>query len=381
MKLSNRLNNFPEYIFSRLGKKVKEVEAKTGKKVLDLGPGSPNFPPSKQYVKKLHEFIDEGDSHLYSGFAPSKEFSEGIQSWYLDRYNVQLEKNELFPLLGAKDGVSHIALSLLDEGDEVLIPDPGYPGFSGPAMMIGAKPIYYDLVKKNEFQIDFKDLQKKVSSKTKFIWVNYPSNPTGQIADMEVLEEVVSFAKKHAIWMVYDNAYAEITFDRYVAPSIFNIPGAKDVAVEMGSFSKMFSFAGYRMGWIVGNHQVVDALAKIKSQVDSGMWKPLQKLGGYALTHYDQEWHDRMIESYKSRRDTIASYLTKLGMKFELTKGSLYIWAEIPTEYKNSEEFSFKLLEDKQILMTPGTGFGKNGEKYVRVSICANIDGIENYFV
>ena len=342
--------------------------------------GTPDVPPSARYVEKLAEFVQAPDAPLYPGYGASREFSEALQAWYKTRFGVALASDELLPLLGAKDATGHLPLALLDEGDEALTPDPGYPGFSGPTDMIGAVPAYYSLTEANDFKIDVAELEKKITKKTKGIWVNFPSNPTGQVATREELRAIVAFAKRHGIFVLYDNAYAEIVFGGYKAPSILEIEGAKDMAVELGSFSKMFSFAGFRMGWIVGNSKMVAALAKVKSQVDSGLSTPLQKLGAYALTHPDTEWSKKMLKSYQDRRDSIAKHLTKRGLSFQIPQGGLYLWAKIPDAEKDSETFCARLLKEKQIVLTPGTAFGKNGARHVRVSICANIDKIEEYF-
>jgi len=381
MKLSKRIDQFPEYIFSRLAKRVAEVEKKSGKKVLNLGVGSPDFQPNKIYLDKLKEYIDESGSYLYPGYGAIPQLAEGLKSWYKERFHVHLEENEFYPLLGSRDGVAHLPLALCDAEDEILIPDPGYPAFSGPALMIGVKPVYYNLLAANHFKIDHKELEKKVTRKTKYIWVNFPSNPTGQVATLEELALLVTFAKRHNIWLIYDNAYAEITFDRYMAPSILQIEGAKDIAVEIGSFSKMFSLAGFRMGWIVGNSEIIASLAKVKSQMDSGLTRPLQQLGAYALTHPDDVWHQEMIASYQKRRDSIIEHLKRIGLSAQKTQGSLYLWVPIPDECQDSETYALELLEKKQILLTPGSAFGENGKRYVRVSICVNIDHIEEYFV
>lgn len=376
MKVANRLNLFSEYVFSKLEKKIKEVELKSKRKVLNFGPGNPDVAPNALYIDKFIEFVKDREAHLYPGFKANKEFWSALIQWYKQRFNVDLEQDELLPLLGAKDGVSHLPLALLNEGDEVLVPDPGYPAFSDPALMINAKPVYYNLLEENDFKISFKELEKKISKKTKFIWVNFPANPTGQVASLNELKKIVAFAKQRNILIVYDNAYSEITFDNFTAPSILQIKGAKEISVEIGSFSKTFSFAGFRMGWIVGNREIITALAKVKSQMDSGLSTPLQRLGAYALTHFDKKWHEQMITSYKNRRDKIAKYLKTIGLEFSLPKGALYIWAKIPPSAKNSEDFCIQLLREKQILLTPGTAFGKNGERYVRVSICVNIDNL-----
>ncbi len=380
VKQAKRLDLFSEYIFASLSKKKAEIEKKTKRKVLDFGPGTPDIKPSSVYINKLVEFISENDAHLYPGYGAIREFSDALIWWYKNRFNVSINKDELLPLLGAKDGISHLPLALLDIGDEVLVPDPGYPAFRDPALMIGAKPISYSLRKEDNFKINFDLLKEKLSSKTKFIWVNFPSNPTGQIATRKELLTIVQFAKQNNLFIVYDNAYSEITFDSFIAPSILGIEDAKDIAVEIGSFSKTFSFAGFRMGWIVGNKDIIEALSKVKSQMDSGLSIPLQKLGAFALTNFDKEWHKEMLESYRKRRNIIAKHLKKLGLKFILPKAGLYIWAEIPSREKNSEEFAKKLLEEKQILFTPGTAFGKNGKRFVRISICINIDNINDYF-
>ncbi len=380
IQTAKRLNMFPEYIFSRLAKTVAEVENESKRKVLSFGAGTPDVKPSNQYLEKFTEFIREPDAHLYPGYGAIPELSSALIQWYERRFGASLNKEEMLPLLGAKDGISHLPLALLDEGDEVLVPDPGYPAFTGPTLMIGAKPVYYNLIEGNDFKIDLEELKNKLSDKTKFIWVNFPSNPTGQVVTINELEKIVEFAKQHNLLIVYDNAYSEITFDEFKAPSILQIKDAKDVAVEIGSFSKTFSFAGFRMGWVVGNKDIIAALAKVKSQMDSGLSIPLQKLGAFALTNLDAKWQEEMITSYKNRRDVIADHIKTLGLLFSLPKGSLYIWAKIPSTAKDSEEFCMKLLKEKQILLTPGTAFGKNGERYVRVSICINIDNIEEYF-
>ncbi|MBI2085746.1 aminotransferase class I/II-fold pyridoxal phosphate-dependent enzyme [Candidatus Daviesbacteria bacterium] len=380
IKVAKRLNKFGEYVFARLGKNIKEVEAKSGRKVLNFGPGNPDFPPAKLYLDKYCEFVKDEDAYTYPGFGANKDFSDALIKWYKKRFNVLIKKEELLPLLGGKDGVSHLPLALLDKGDEVLVPDPGYPAFTDPALMIGGKPVYYDLTPKNNFKISIDDLSKKVSKKTKFMWVNFPGNPTGQVASLEEIKKIVTFAKKHNIIIVYDDAYSEITFDGFIAPSILQIKGAQEIAVELGSLSKTFSFAGFRIGWLVGNKTVVAALAKVKSQMDSGLSTPLQKLAAFSLNNFDKKWHQQMLISYKERRDIIAGYLKSLGLEFTTPQGALYIWASIPEREKNCEDFCMKLLKEKQILLTPGTAYGKNGKRFVRASICINIDNIKKYF-
>jgi len=377
---AKRLDVFEEYIFSKLAKDAVRVERESGRRILNFGAGTPDVRPSQRYSQKLAELVQAEDAHLYPGYGATTEFSQALRDWYQQRFQVTLDDDELLPLNGAKDGISHLPLALLDEGDEVLVPDPGYPAFSGPAQMIGAKPVAYNLLVANNFKIDLAELEQKLSDRTKLIWINFPSNPTGQVITVAELEALVGFARQYGLFILFDNAYSEITFGGFEAPSILKIDGAKDIAIEIGSFSKAFSFAGLRMGWIAGNKAVIAALSKVKSQMDSGLSLPLQGLAAYALSHPDLQWHKNMIDSYRNRRDIIAEHLRALGLTFELPEGSLYIWAKIPDSAQDSEEFCKRLLEEKQILLAPGTAFGKNGERYVRVCICVNIDKINDYF-
>jgi aspartate/methionine/tyrosine aminotransferase len=379
LKFATRIDKFSEYIFSKLAKAAAEVERETGRKVLNLGPGSPDIPPSEVYLHKLSQFIEESGAHLYPGYQAIPEFSQAIAAWYQRRFGVDLSVTEILPLLGAKDGVSHLPLALFNEGDEVLVPNPGYPAYIAPAQMVNAIPVPYDLFPENKFGSMIQNLEMKITNNTKCIWVNFPSNPTGYVASLKGLQQIVDFCKKHNLILLYDNAYSEITFDGVKAPSILQIPEARNMAIELGSFSKTFSFAGFRMGWIVGNTGIIMALAKVKSQLDSGLALPLQKLGAYALTHPDKKWQKKMLLSYENRRNILAVKLKRQGLIFDLPKGSLYIWAKIPDSAIDSTEFSMRLLKEKQILLTPGIAFGSNGDRFVRASICSNINLIDDY--
>lgn len=380
MKPAQRLELFPEYVFSRLSKIAHEVEHESHRKVLHLAHGIPDVRTSKNYLDAYCKAVMSPTSHLYPPYGATEEFSQALITWYQKRFTVDLDETELYPLLGEKEGLALLPLALLDEKDEILVPNPGYPTFRIPPLFVGAKPVFYDLTEENNFKIDFSELEKKITLKTKYIIVNFPSNPTGQIATLKELSEIVTFAKKRGLFLVYDNAYSEITYDGFVAPSILQIEGAKDIAVELGSFSKTFSFAGFRMGWIVGNKEIIGYLAKVKSQMDSGMSKPLQELGTFALTNFDKQWYNEMINSYQQRRDVVAKHCRTLGLTFTYTKGALYLWAKIPDYEKDSEDYCLKMLKEKHILFTPGTAFGSGGARYVRISFCVNIDNIEEYF-
>lgn len=377
IKIAKRLDTMGEYIFAKLAKDVARLEEATGKKVLNFGPGTPDVHPSPKYLAQLEKLIHDPRAHMYPGYGSNPTFSAALSNWYKTRFGAKLTPDMILPLLGAKDGVSHIPLALANPGDEILMPNPGYPGYTGPTLLFGATPVFYNL--DANFQLNLSEIKSKVSKKTAFMWVNFPSNPTGGVITLSELEKLISFAKENNLTIVYDNAYSEITFDGYVAPSILQVKGAEDIAVEIGSFSKMSSLAGYRIGWIAGNTQIISALGKVKSQLDSGLSLPLQNLAAYALSNPDSEWQKNMLKSYKDRRDIISAKLRSLGLTFSLPKGALYIWAQIPAQYKNSVEYCEEILLTKHVLFTPGSAFGSQGERYVRVSICINIDKIEDY--
>ncbi|MFH0772969.1 MAG: pyridoxal phosphate-dependent aminotransferase [bacterium] len=376
---SKRLLQFPEYVFSSLAKEAKKIEETSGKKILNLSIGSPDFPPGEIYVKKLKEYIDTPGSHLYPGYGATRGFANGLIHWYKTRFGVELNQNELFPLLGAKDGVSHIAMALVDEGDEILVPNPGYPAFTGPALIMGCTVVPYALLEENQFKLSLSEIEKKITEKTRMIWVNFPSNPTGQVISLSELEPLVALCRKKNIWLVYDNAYAEITYGGCISPSILEIPGAKDIAVEIGSFSKMYSFAGFRMGWIVGNAQAIAALAKIKSQFDSGLSLPFQELAAYAFVHPDIQWHKEMIDSYMKKKETLMKIFASFGLIMNNPKGGLYLWAKIPEAFQNANEYTMELLKTKYVLVTPGSAFGTNGNRYVRICFSADITHLSHY--
>ena len=375
---ARRILSFPEYPFAKIMKMKREIEREKRKPVLDLTIGTPTFPPSKEYVKKLNEYFLMDDAHLYPGFGAIPELEQALITWYSKRFTVILEKEEIYPLLGGKDGIAHIPLAILDEGDELLIPNPGYPGFIGSTLMIGAIPVDYSVNGTTSSIIS--SIKKNTTGKTKAIWINSPGNPTGLTFSDEELKEIVDFAHSKNLILLYDNAYSEITFDNYVAPSILKFTGAKDIAIEIGSLSKTASFAGFRIGWIVGNKKIISAVAKVKSQMDSGLTLPFQKLASHVLNNFDNTWYRAMLFHYQNNRDTLARAFTSLGLHVIKPKGALYLWIRIPDSYTDASAYVAYLLQTYHILVTPGTAFGTEGERYIRVSISSDISKIKLYF-
>lgn len=369
---------FPEYPFAAIIKIKQEIELEKGRPVLDLTIGTPTFRPSKKYIQKLSEYFLMEDAHLYPGFGAISELKQALITWYSKRFAVTLEREEMYPLLGGKDGIAHIPLAILDDGDEILVPNPGYPGFIGSTLMIGAIPVYYSVIGTTSSIIS--SIKKNTTGKTKAIWINSPGNPTGLTFSDSELKELVDFALLRKIALLYDNAYSEITFDGYIAPSILKFDRAKDIAIEIGSYSKTASFAGFRIGWIAGNKKIISTVAKVKSQMDSGLTLPFQKLAAHVLNNFDDTWYKSMLLHYQKNRDILARAFTSLGLHVVKPKGALYLWIRIPDSYKDANQYVTYLLQTYHILVTPGTAFGSEGKRYIRVSISSDISKIKLYF-
>ncbi len=376
---ANRLNSISDYVHLAWGQRIKEVEATTGNKVLNVSPGIPYFRPSQHYLDALQRFVQEPDAHLYPPYGPLPEFSAALQHWYQSRFHVALPTENLYPVLGSKDAIAHIALALINPGDEVLVPDPGYPAFTSSTLIAGGIPIPYALGEDAHPPLDIATLEKQINPRTKYIWVNFPSNPTGHVAHLSLLQQLVDMAHAHKILILYDNAYSEITFDGYVAPSILEIPGAFEVALELGSCSKMFSFAGFRIGWVAGNNSIIAALKTMKSHMDSGLSRPLQQLAAYAFIHPDHAWRQNMLARYQANRDILVQHFRGMGLTGTPPAGGLFVWARIPATYRNADEYSKWLLQEKQVAVTPGTAFGNNGTQYIRANIATPLEHINKY--
>ncbi len=366
MKISTRVTCLGSYVFSR--PKMSE----RSDLILDLGAGNPTLPPSTKMMTELGKLVSDPQNYRYPDYKAIPELFLALRDFYEHKFNFELREENVLPLLGAKDGVNAVNLALADLGDEVLVPDPGYPAYSSLAKLHGLRPVTYVLADKNSFQLDVKKLDDLKSARTKFIWVNFPSNPTGQIPNPEILKELVDWCLKNKVWLIYDNAYLSIRFDGQSSFSIFQIKGAEKIAVEICSLSKSHSLAGLRIGWMVGNARIIEAVSQAKSQMDSGMSLLWQKILALALADDDQNWQQALVEKYEQTRALTLELMNKLGLECVLPLASLYLWIKVPACFADGQDLANFLLREKRIIVTSGIAFGESGKKYIRVSVTAD---------
>ena len=372
MKFANRMNQFGEGVFSRLAVMRKNRLAQ-GKEVYDLSIGAPNIPPTKRIMEVMAEAVMKPANYVYA-INDTQQLLEAVAQWYKRRYDVELNpETEICSLLGSQDGLSHIALSILDPGDVMLVPDPCYPIFADGPRIAGAELYYMPLQKENDYVIQLQDIPEEIARKAKFMLVSYPNNPTAAMAPESFYHEVVAFAKKYDIIVLHDNAYSELVFDGQSCGSFLSIPGAMEVGVEFNSLSKTYGLAGARIGFCVGNKEVVGMLKTLKSNMDYGMFLPIQAAAVEALTGN----HAVVAETraaYEHRRDVLCDGLIEAGWHMEKPAGTMFVWAPIPDSYQDSESFVADLLDKTGVLVTPGSAFGPSGEGYVRMALVQSED-------
>ena len=367
MKFANRMNQFGEGVFSRLAVMRKNRLAQ-GKEVYDLSIGAPNIPPTKRIMEVMAEAVMKPTNYVYA-INDTQQLLEAVAQWYKRRYDVELNpETEICSLLGSQDGLSHIALSILDPGDVMLVPDPCYPIFADGPRIAGAELYYMPLKKENDYVIQLQDIPEEIARKAKFMLVSYPNNPTAAMAPESFYHEVVAFAKKYDIIVLHDNAYSELVFDGQSCGSFLSIPGAMEVGVEFNSLSKTYGLAGARIGFCVGNKEVVGMLKTLKSNMDYGMFLPIQAAAVEALTG-DQAVVAETRAAYEHRRDVLCDGLIEAGWHMEKPAGTMFVWAPIPDSYQDSEAFVADLLDKTGVLVTPGSAFGPSGEGYVRMAL------------
>jgi len=373
MEVAKRLHSVEEYYFS---KKLKEVNRliTQGKPIINLGIGSPDMQPPEKVITAIAESFKDNNAHKYQGYQGLLELREAIASFYKAHFNVSFNAAaEVLPLMGSKEGIMHISMAFLNEGDAVLIPNPGYPTYTSVTKLLQAEPIFYNLDENNKWCPNIAKLEKQDLSKVKIMWLNYPHMPTGAKATHEVFKKVIAFAKIHDILLVNDNPYSFILNKEPI--SIFSVDGSKSHCLELNSLSKTFNMAGWRVGMLLGNQELLNAVLKVKSNMDSGMFYGIQK-GAIEALKTSKKWFTSINNTYEQRRKLIFKLATKLHCSFDRNSSGLFVWAKLPSGIK-SEAFINKLLIEQNIFITPGTIFGSQGEGYVRFSLCATTQEIE----
>ncbi|MDR6846704.1 aminotransferase class I/II-fold pyridoxal phosphate-dependent enzyme [Flavobacterium granuli] len=371
---AKRLDIIEEYYFSSKLREVRQL-ASEGKPIINMGIGSPDLKPSKAVMDAVISAMHDENAHQYQSYQGLPELRKGMADFYQNNYGVALDPNvEILPLIGSKEGIMHISLAFLNEGDHVLIPNPGYPTYSSVTNLVGAVPVYYDLKEVNNWEPDFEALEKLDLSKVKIMWIGYPHMPTGARGSLELFEKLVAFAKKHHILLVNDNPYSFVLNDKPM--SLLQVEGAKDVALELNSLSKTFNMAGWRVGMVLGNAKLIDSVLKVKSNMDSGMFYGIQK-GAVEALKSDQSWFDSMNEVYKKRRVLTEHLAQKLGCEVYKEGVGLFVWAKLPAGIVSAEDFIDKILHEKHIFIAPGTIFGSNGEGYIRFALCVKEEKVQ----
>ena len=366
---ADRLANVSEYYFSRKLKEVAQMNAE-GKNVISLGIGSPDMPPSEETVNVLCEQAKRPDAHGYQPTVGILELRKAMADWYKRWYHVELDPaTEIQPLIGSKEGILHVTLALVNPGDQVLVPNPGYPTYTSLNKILGSEIVNYNLREDNHWQPDFDELEKMDLSRVKIMWTNYPNMPTGANATMELYEKLVNFARRHNIVIVNDNPYSFILNKKPL--SILNVPGAKECCIEFNSMSKSHNMPGWRVGMLATNAQFVQWILKIKSNIDSGTFRPMQLAAAQAYNN-SVEWHEEANVNVYSRRRQLAEEIMKvLGCSFDPNQVGMFLWGRIPESYNDVEELTEKVLHEARVFITPGFIFGSNGKRYIRISLCA----------
>ncbi|SDZ83124.1 Aspartate/methionine/tyrosine aminotransferase [Arachidicoccus rhizosphaerae] len=368
--VADRLQGIQEYYFSKKLREIDELN-KAGKQIINLGIGSPDLPPDPTVIQELYEQALKPNVHGYQSYKGAAGLREAISQWYSKWYGVQVDPNkEVLPLMGSKEGIMHICMTYLNPGDEVLVPNPGYPTYASNVALTGAKAVTYSLTESKGWEPDFDQLEQLDFSKIKLMFVNYPGMPTGKAASKELFEKLVDFARKHQILLIHDNPYSFILNDHPI--SLLSVPGALDVAIELNSLSKSHNMAGWRIGMLLGSEQRILEILRFKSNMDSGMFLPLQLAGAKALT-LDKDFHDQVNQIYKERRLKVEELLALLNCSYDKSQVGLFMWAKIPAKYKDGYELADAVLYGADVFITPGGIFGSEGDGFIRISLCGDV--------
>ena len=375
MRYSRRLDRIPPYLFAQIDRKIAEKKAQ-GVDVISFGVGDPDVPTPDAIVDRLCLEARKPENHRYPSYFGLPEFRVAAARWLQRRFNIKVDPAcEVLPLMGSKEGIAHMALAALDPGDIALVPEPSYPVYAMGTLLAGAESHFIPLTADAGFLPDLDGISPDVLSRAKLLWINYPNNPTGAVAPMEFFARAVEFCRRHDLLLAHDNAYSEITFDGFVAPSVLQVEGASDVAVEFHSLSKTFNMTGWRVAFACGNYAALEALGTIKTNIDSGIFNAVQLAGIEALDNC-QDDIDRMVGIYRGRRDLMVSLLSSLGWVVEPPRGSIYIWLPVPEGF-SSASFSEHVLDRAGVFFTPGNAYGPSGEGFVRLSLTVPDDRVE----
>ncbi len=370
---SERIRNLPPYLFQEINTR-KANARKAGRDVIDLGMGNPDMPTPRPVVEKLKEAVEDAKTHRYSVSRGIPHLRREVSQWYRRKYDVHLDpEEEVVVCIGSKEGISHLALAIFDKGDMILVPNPTYPSHFYSAIIAGACIYDVPLLKENRFLPDFSlPIYDRYPGPKAFL-VSYPNNPTAQVASLDFFRELVSFARRYNLIVIHDLAYAEICFDGYQAPSFLQAEGAKDIGIEFYSLSKTYNMAGWRVGFAVGNRRIIQALAKLKSYYDYGIFAPIQVAAITAL-RLEKKYIEETVKTYERRRDVLVRGLNRIGWYVEKPKATMYVWAEIPERFRSmgSMNFALMLLEKADVAVSPGIGFGRYGEGFVRMALVEN---------
>jgi len=378
---AKRLEGVHEYYFSQ---KLREIDTlnKQGKNIISLGIGSPDMPPHPEVIKTLQEESAKPNVHAYQSYKGSPVLRGAFANWYKQWYKVDLDaETEILPLIGSKEGIMHICMTYFEKDVAVLVPNPGYPTYASAVKLSGASPLYYDLREENNYEPDFDQLEELVNKGSQFplkevrgLWVNYPQMPTGQPASQKLFEKLVAFGRKHQILICHDNPYSFILNDNPL--SILSVDGAKEVALELNSLSKSQNMAGWRVGVLCGSKDRINEVLRFKSNMDSGMFLPVQLAAAKALS-LGKEWYDSVNAVYRKRRERVYELLDKLGCNYSKEQSGMFMWARVPAMFENGYLLSDKVLYERNVFITPGGIFGSGGDKYIRISLCATEEKIE----
>jgi len=375
VKPAERTKHISEYYFSRKRKEIEQMK-ESGLDVIELGIGSPDRPPSDNVIETLHSNALKPGNHGYQSYTGIQALRAGFSNWYRRYFNVELDPSgEILPLIGSKEGIMHISMAFINDGDEVLVPDPGYPAYAAATRLAGGIVRCYDLTEENDWLPDIEKIESQGVENVKVMWINYPHMPTGKRASKNDLCKMVAFARKHNILLCNDNPYSFILNNDYV--SILSVAGSMDIAIEMNSLSKSHNMAGWRIGMVAGNKEYINAILKVKSNMDSGMFQPLQAAAAEAL-NAPEEWYETVNTAYRKRRKVAEEIMITLGCRYDEKQSGLFLWGKIPDCYNNSEELTEFLLHKANVFITPGFIFGKNGDNYIRISLCATEDVLTN---